>query len=114
VLVAAATADEVDSLSTLLAVWGCEVRTATDGAAALAAAEAFSPGVALLDLRLNGLDGPEVARRLRDIPALDGLTLVALAGQDADAERLRARADGFEHFLTLPVDPEALRRLTAS
>jgi CheY-like chemotaxis protein len=113
VLVAAATADEADSLRTLLSVWGCDVRTATDGPAALASAEAFAPGVALLDLRLDGLDGYEVARQLRATPGLEAVTLVALAGHDAAADRIRTLADGFHHFLTLPIDPEALRRIAA-
>jgi CheY-like chemotaxis protein len=105
VLVAVATADEADSLRTLLTVWGCDVRTAIDGPSAVAAAEVFRPGVALLDLRLDGVSRPELARRLRASPGLSGVTLVALAG------RACARSDGFDHFLTLPVDPEALRRI---
>jgi two-component system, sensor histidine kinase len=113
VLVAAATADEADSLRTLLAVWGCDVRTATDGSAAVAAAEAFAPNLALLDLRLNGPDGYEVARRLRGTPGLESTTLVAMAGHDAAAHRVRTLADGFHHFLTIPIDPEALRRIAA-
>jgi DNA-binding response OmpR family regulator len=113
VLIAAATADEADSLSALASVWGCEVRTATDGTAALAAVEAFGPQIALLDLRLDGLDGYQVARRLCGASHVERVTLVALAGHDADADRIRARADGFDHFLTLPVDPEALRRIIA-
>jgi CheY-like chemotaxis protein len=113
VLVAAATGDEADSLQALLTVWGCDVRTATDGAGALATAAAFTPGVALVDLRLDGLDGFEVARRIRDLPGIDTVRLVALAGHDADTDRIRARADGFDHFVTLPVDPETLRQIIA-
>ena len=110
VLVAAATADEADSLRVLLSVWGCDVLTATDATTAVMAGEAFRPGVALLDLRLVGPDGSEVAHRLRSSVHLGGVTLVALAG-GADADRLRSRAVGFDHVLTLPVDPEALRRI---
>jgi len=113
VLVAAATTDEADSLRALLTVWGCDVRTTTDWAAAVETAQTFRPGLALLDLRLNGLNGSEVARRLRTLPGAGGVTLVALAAYDARADKDRPRADGFDHVLTLPVDPEDLRRIAA-
>jgi CheY-like chemotaxis protein len=109
VLVAAATADQADSLQTLLTVWGCDVRAATDGAAAVAVADAFSPHVALLDLRLAGLDGSQVARRLRDQSRVDKVKLVALTS--ADGAPGHGRAEGFDYFLSLPVDPESLRRI---
>src|SRR4051794_12280871 len=104
VLVAAATADEADTLHALLTVWGCDVRTATDGADAVETAETFRPGVALLDLRLDVIDGYEVARRLRSLPGASDMILVALAAAAEAADRIRTRADGFDHFLTLPVD----------
>ncbi|HEY1379741.1 MAG TPA: response regulator [Gemmataceae bacterium] len=110
VLVAAVTADEAESLRALLSVWGCDVRTVTDGATVVAAAKAFRPGVALLDLRLDGTDGTDVARRLRSSPDLGRVTLVALAGRGA-ARRAHTPSDEFDHLLTLPVDPEALRRI---
>jgi CheY-like chemotaxis protein len=111
VLVAAATADEAASLRALLLALDCDVRAATDGPAAVDAAAEYQPDFAFLDIRLNGLDGYEVARRLRALPELADLSLVALAGHDADADRIRARADGFAAFLTPPIDPEQVRRI---
>src|SRR5947209_2662082 len=110
VLVAEDGADEADTLRSLLAVWGYEVAVAVDGPAALRLAEEFRPDAALLDLRLPGLDGFELARRLRQSRPANGLVLVALAAGGTGPDRIRAAADGFNHFLTLPVDPEALRR----
>lgn len=111
VLVAAATADEAATLRALLVALNCDVRCATDGAAALDATADFRPEFAFLDVRLNGLDGYEVARRIRALPGFGDVALVALAGHDADTDRIRARADGFRDFLTLPVDPEEIRRI---
>ena len=73
---------------------GHEVRTAHDGPAALEAAEAFRPEVVLLDIGLPGMDGYEVARRLRERPARKRRLLVALTGwgQEEDRRRTGRRA----------------------
>jgi CheY-like chemotaxis protein len=105
VLVAASSADEAASLDALLAVWGCETRFATDAATTVAAAEAFQPSHALIDLRMDGAD---IAGRLRAIPGLDAVTLIAVARQDVKG---KDAADEFDHRLSLPVDPETLRRI---
>jgi DNA-binding response OmpR family regulator len=65
VLVVDDTKDAADSLCLPLRTWGFDVRTAHDGPAALAAARAYRPDVALLDLGLPGMSGYEVCRRLR-------------------------------------------------
>jgi len=57
--------DAAETLSDLATLWGCEVRTAHDGEAALRIAEAYRPQVVLLDISMPGMDGYEVARRLR-------------------------------------------------
>jgi two-component system, sensor histidine kinase len=113
VLIAESASDVADTLRSLLTVWGHETAVAVDGPAALELARHFHPDVALLDLRLPGVDGPTLARALRQGPAAEGLVLVALSAGGTDAERSRAAVAGFDHFLTLPVDPEALRRAVA-
>jgi two-component system CheB/CheR fusion protein len=101
--------DGAQSLALLLGAWGHEVREAHDGVTALEAARAFRPQVVLLDIGLpGGLDGNEVARRLRDQEALDGVVLVALTGWGQDEDRRRAREAGFDHFFVKPLDPETL------
>jgi CheY-like chemotaxis protein len=100
--------DTRDSFALLLPLWGHVEKTAPDGATALAAAADFQPHVILLDIGLPGLDGWEVARRLR---GLTRAALVAVTGFGRDVDRERARQDGWDHFLLKPVEPAELRRL---
>src|SRR5438046_8649381 len=79
--------DAADSLAILLRLLGHEVRTAYDGAQALAAAREFRPEVALLDLGLPGLDGLEMARLLCRGPGLGRGGMVALGGYGRERER---------------------------
>lgn len=55
----------------------------------------------------------DVARRLRQQPALENLVLVAMTGWDQDEDRRRSREAGFDHHLVKPAEPEAVRRLLA-
>jgi CheY-like chemotaxis protein len=104
-------ADAAESLGKLLELTGHEVRIAHDGPAALEAARTFRPEVALLDIGLPGMDGYEVARRLREQPATQRTLLVALTGWGQAEDRRRSREAGFDHHLTKPADPEALQEL---
>jgi CheY-like chemotaxis protein len=65
----------------------------------------------LVDIGLPGFDGYEVARRIRALPALHDVPLVALTGFGHEEDRKRALAAGFDHHLTKPVDPALLRAL---
>lgn len=105
--------DAAETLGDLLEVWGYEVRCARDGHGAIEAARAGRPDAVLLDIGLPGLDGYEVARRLRQDPGLEHTLLVALTGYVQEADQRRAREAGFDHHLGKPVDPDALRRLLA-
>ncbi|HVL55102.1 MAG TPA: response regulator, partial [Burkholderiaceae bacterium] len=67
----------------------------------------------VLDIGLPGINGYDVARQLRQHPALGAVALVALTGYGQDADRSRARDAGFDHHLTKPVDPELLQALVA-
>ena len=102
--------DTVHSLSRLLARRGHEVATAFDGMAALRVAHEFQPDVFLLDLGLPGLDGYELARRLR----ADGFPharIIAISGYAQESDRARSRAAGFDYHFAKPVDFEALAEL---
>ncbi len=114
VLIAEDGVDEADTLRTLLGIWGFDVRVAPDGPTALRLAESFGPDIALLGLGLPGVDGYEVARRLRDAADTAGLRLVAVAGHERDATSYVARTAGFDHFLRLPFDPEELRHVVTA
>ena len=105
--------DSAETMAVLLRLWGHEARSAEHGAAALEVAQEFRPEAVLLDIGLPQMDGYEVARRLRALPGLDGVLLIAMTGYGQDQDRRRARRAGFDHHLVKPVDPEALRRLLA-
>src|SRR5262249_18028864 len=103
--------DAAQSLAVLLNLWGHEVYTAHDGAAALEAAQPWQPEVVLLDRGLPGMDGYEVARRLRAAQGSAGPLLVALTGYAQDEDRRRSQDAGFDRHLVKPVDPEILEAL---
>ena len=105
--------DAAESLAMVLRVEGYEVRTCYDGPAALQAAAAFQPQVVLLDIGLPRMDGFEVARRLREQPALAKSLLVAVTGYGQDEDRRRTAAAGFDAHLVKPADLTALHRLLA-
>jgi signal transduction histidine kinase/ActR/RegA family two-component response regulator len=108
--------DNLDAAQTL-AQWlqheGHAVAVAHDGPAALQRAAAHWPQVFILDIGLPGMDGCELARRLRVMPRGGQATLIALTGYGQQADRDKAREAGFDHHLVKPADPEALRRLLA-
>jgi two-component system CheB/CheR fusion protein len=103
--------DAAESLALLLQHDGHEVQVAHDGHAALDAARGFRPDLVLLDIGLPGMDGYDVARRLRIDPEVPALTLVALTGFGQDEDRRRTSAAGFDHHLTKPVEYDALAEL---
>jgi signal transduction histidine kinase/DNA-binding response OmpR family regulator len=108
--------DNVDgaaSLAMLLRELGHEVEVAHDGAAALEAVGDFEPEVVLLDIGLPGMDGYEVARRLRRQPGLKDLPLVALTGYGQEEDRRRSREAGFDLHLVKPLDLDALPSIFA-
>ncbi|MGI8603662.1 MAG: ATP-binding protein [Verrucomicrobiales bacterium] len=101
--------DSARSMSTLQRLRGHETRTAFTGPDAVAAAAEFAPEVVLLDIGLPGMDGFEVARQMRAMPAMAGAFLVAMTGYDSKEDRARARAVGFDEYLIKPVDLDLLR-----
>ncbi|HET7370341.1 MAG TPA: ATP-binding protein [Gammaproteobacteria bacterium] len=104
-------ADAADSLAELLQIDGYSTRVAYDGAAAIEAATEFVPAVALVDIGLPVMDGYEVARRLRQTPAMESLTLVAVTGYGQESDRQRAKAAGFDEHLVKPLDPMTIGEL---
>ncbi len=95
------------TLALLLESWGHRVRVARDGPEALREAKASPPEVVFLDIGLPGMNGLEVARRLRAEPDLRHARLVAVTGDEKATEVLQARA-GFEQLLVKPVSPRVL------
>jgi PAS domain S-box-containing protein len=101
--------DSARSMAILQSRRGHDTRTAFTGPDAVAVAAEFAPEVVVLDLGLPGMDGFEVARRLRAMPALAGAFLVAMSGYGSDEDRVQARAAGFDEYLVKPVDLDRLR-----
>jgi CheY-like chemotaxis protein/anti-sigma regulatory factor (Ser/Thr protein kinase) len=106
--------DAVDSLALLLSLVGQHVVAAHDGLDALAQFERFDPDVVVLDLGLPGINGYEVARRIREAHLGHRVTLVALTGWGQDEDRRRSIIAGFDYHLVKPVDFEALKTLLAN
>ena len=100
--------DAADSLALLLRLSRHEVWTAYDGGAALSLAAEHAPEVVLLDIGLPGMDGYEVARRLRELPQTRESLLVALTGYGQAEDRERSNAAGFDDHLVKPVDIDGL------
>jgi signal transduction histidine kinase/integral membrane sensor domain MASE1 len=104
--------DSAESLTVLLQLAGHEVRMAHDGPSALVLAREYRPEVVLLDIGLPaGMDGYEVAQRLRPDAGPAGVVLVALTGYGQEEDRRRAVQAGFDHHLVKPVDVARLTQL---
>jgi two-component system CheB/CheR fusion protein len=100
--------DSADSLAFLLRLKGHEVEVAYDGPGALKTAGSFHPEVVTLDIGLPGLDGYQVASRLRRRRRTATALLLALTGYGREEDQLRSLEAGFDHHLTKPVDPQVL------
>jgi two-component system CheB/CheR fusion protein len=98
----------------LLNLMGHEVRVANDGPSAVAAAIDFVPDLALVDIGIPGLNGYEVARRIRAQPQLQGVVLVAQTGWGQEEDRRRSKEAGFNHHLVKPIDLGVLQQIVAS
>lgn len=100
--------DAAESLSMLLELHGHEVQSAGDGFAALQLARDFGAQVVLLDIGLPGIDGYEVARRIRREPWGQDLLLIAVSGWGQDRDRQQAADAGFDRHMTKPVRVDEL------
>ena len=106
--------DAAESIGMLLGQMGAEVRVAEDGSQALAAFEVHRPQVVFLDIGMPGMDGYEIAGRMRAMPPEPPVTLVALTGWGQDDDRKRVLGAGFDHHLVKPAQIEALQSLLES
>jgi signal transduction histidine kinase len=98
------------ALGRLLEIWGHHVEVAEDGTRGVERAIASRPEVALIDIGLPGLNGYEVARRVRQVLG-DKIRLIALTGYGQPDDQERTRAAGFDQHLVKPVNPRLLSRL---
>jgi PAS domain S-box-containing protein len=103
--------DAAASIAMYLSMLGHEVSTEGNGAQALARVTRDPPDVVLLDIGLPGLDGYQVAKRIRELPQGQGVKLYAMTGYGQDQDRRRSAAAGFDGHLVKPVSPADLAQL---
>jgi CheY-like chemotaxis protein len=106
--------DAAESMSMLLQMWGHEVAYAYDGPSALETAQQWQPEAVILDIGLPGMDGYQVAERLRTLPQGKDAVLIAITGYGQEDDRRRSRRAGIDHHLVKPVAPDTLRMLIDS
>ncbi|HEX6243852.1 MAG TPA: response regulator [Polyangiales bacterium] len=114
ILVVEDNADFQELLAMSATSWGHEVDTASDGKEGLERILQSSPDLALVDIGLPGLDGHEVARRVRADPRGAKVALVALTGYGSREQRAEALQSGFDCVLVKPVEPALLQKVLSS
>jgi CheY-like chemotaxis protein len=100
--------DATETLQTLLESLGATVAAAGNGRDALAQFERFEPDVVLLDIGMPGMDGYEVARRIRALPVGGATPLIAVTGWGQQEDVRRCFEAGFDHHLVKPLDVNRL------
>jgi CheY-like chemotaxis protein len=103
--------DAADSLATLLRLWGYDCRVGYDGQNALQTAWEFRPDCLILDINMPGMDGCAVARRVRELPELSGIKLVALTAYSDETHVRRIHQAGFDYHLVKAGNIEELENL---
>ena len=107
-------ADSAEALRLVLQDQGHEVAVVDDGPHAIAQAQAWRPEVVLMDLGLPGMDGYELAARLKALPEMSTASLIAVSGYGQQRDLDRTAAAGFVQHLTKPVEPEHLTQAIAA
>jgi CheY-like chemotaxis protein len=103
--------DTADSLCLLLMFWGHEVKDVHTGVEALQAVQADKPDAVLLDLGLPGMDGYQVARRLRQLPGYECLPIIAVTAFGLEEDKKRSKESGINHHLVKPFNQDELAAL---
>ena len=106
--------DAAETMSMLLEMWGHDVAYAYDGPSALETAEQWQPQAIFLDIGLPGMDGYQVAEKMRELPHAKDAVLIAITGYGQEDDLLRSQQAGIDHHLVKPVAPDALRSLIDS
>jgi signal transduction histidine kinase len=105
--------DAAETIAVFLRLEGHEVKTVNDGPQALACLQVFAPHVALVDIGLPGMNGYDVARRMRQNAATAPRLLIALTGYGQSEDIARSEAAGFHHHFVKPADPRAIQAVIA-
>ncbi len=103
--------DFADSLAAILRFNGHDVRATYGGIHALAMAATFRPHVGLLDIGMPGVNGYDLAKGLRKIPATKDMLLIAITGYGSTEHRHQSRQAGFDHHLVKTAELDVIDRL---
>ena len=103
--------ESAQSTAKLLRIWGHEVRLAKDGPTALNAVANALPDVVLIDIGLAGMDGCELAQKIRERSDIRRPLFIAITGYGADEDRRRSAEAGIDLHLVKPYDPKQLHML---
>ena len=103
--------DAAESMGILLKLLGAEVKVVYSGPEALDSLDEYRPSAVVLDIGMPGMDGHEVARRIRQHPDFRDVPLIALSGWGQEEDRRRSKQAGFDYHLIKPADVNALQKL---
>ena len=103
--------DAAESMAMLMELKGHVVKKASEGEAALRILESFRPDLILLDLGLPGMNGYEIAGRIRENKGLNGVKIAALTGWGQEEDRRRTREAGFDYHLVKPADLSSMQKI---
>jgi CheY-like chemotaxis protein len=103
--------DARETLAQLVRLWGHELRAVGDVPAALDLCGTYAPEVVIIDIGLPGMNGHDLAQRLRQLPGLADAVLIALTGHGLDDDRRRSLEAGIDHHVVKPADTDQLRAL---
>jgi PAS domain S-box-containing protein len=103
--------DSAMSLAKLLRLMRHDVKVAHDGVSAIEVAKSYLPDLIFLDIGMPGMDGYDVAHRIRSTPGLERTVLAALTGWGQEEDRRRTAEAGFNHHLVKPLEPKALEQV---
>ena len=108
ILVVEDTEDNRQIMRDLLGSAGFEMLEAWDGAAGVAAAEREKPDLILMDIQLPVMDGYEATRRIKAIPALKHIPIIAVTSYALSGDEDKARAAGCDGYVAKPFSPRQL------
>jgi CheY-like chemotaxis protein len=114
ILVADDHPDSAETMQILLRLWGHEVVIARSGQEALAVVQEFKPQIAFLDFLMPDLNGGEVAKRMRQLPGLERLIIIAATAHEQDDETFVPYHKLFDYHLLKPFKLSELEKLLAS
>jgi CheY-like chemotaxis protein len=106
--------DAADSTAELLSIWGYDAIARYTVASALESARLNPPDALILDLAIEGIDGCQFARLIRELPECGSIPIFALSGCSSQACHAKAMEAGISHYLLKPVHPKRLKDLLAS